>query len=324
MNIASDQSQPPLVLMVDDDPAMRMHLRVRLEREGYQIAEAKDGREGLALCREKHPDIILLDAMMPDIDGFEFCAHVQTLPNGQYIPILMITGLDDRTSVDRAFAAGAADYITKPVHWAVLRQRLRRLIQQAQLQMKLEEANRELQRLASMDGLTKLANRRRFDEYLQQEWQRMQREQLPLSLILCDIDYFKPYNDTYGHQAGDRCLQQVAQTLQKTVRRPADLIARYGGEELAIILPNTQPSGAAHIAQTVCTAIKNLAIPHASSTVHSCITISAGAAGIIPPFDLSVEDLIAAADRALYQAKAAGRDRYCLDPKASLKPSSKP
>jgi diguanylate cyclase (GGDEF)-like protein len=324
MNTALDSSQPPLVLMVDDDPAMRMHLRVRLDREGYRIAEAKDGREGLTLCQTQPPDIILLDAMMPDIDGFEFCAQVQTFTNGHNIPILMITGLDDRTSVDRAFAAGAADYITKPVHWAVLRQRLRRLIQQTQLQTKLEAANRELQRLASMDGLTQLANRRRFDEYLQQEWQRMLREQLPLSLILCDIDYFKPYNDTYGHQAGDRCLQQVARTLQTAVRRPADLIARYGGEELAIILPNTQPSGAAHIAQAICTAIKNLAIPHASSTVHACITISAGAAGIIPPFDLTPEDLIAAADRALYQAKAEGRDRYCLDPEASLKPSSKP
>ena len=324
MNTALDSSQPPLVLMVDDDPAMRMHLRVRLDREGYRIAEAKDGREGLTLCQTHPPDIILLDAMMPDIDGFEFCAQVQNFTNGQNIPILMITGLDDRASVDRAFAAGAADYITKPVHWPVLRQRLRRLIQQSQLQMKLEAANRELQRLASMDGLTQLANRRRFDEYLQQEWQRMTREQLPLSLILCDIDYFKPYNDTYGHQAGDRCLQQVARTLQTAVRRPADLIARYGGEELAIILPNTQPAGAAHIAQTICTAIKNLAIPHASSTVHSCITISAGAAGIIPPFDLTTEDLIAAADRALYQAKAEGRDRYCLDPEASLKPSTKP
>jgi diguanylate cyclase (GGDEF)-like protein len=310
--------------MVDDDPAMRMHLRVRLDREGYRIAEAKDGREGLTLCQTHPPDIILLDAMMPDIDGFEFCAQVQNFTHGQNIPILMITGLDDRTSVDRAFAAGAADYITKPVHWAVLRQRLRRLIQQTQLQTKLEAANRELQRLASMDGLTQLANRRRFDEYLQQEWQRMTREQLPLSLILCDIDYFKPYNDTYGHQAGDRCLQQVAHTLQSAVRRPADLIARYGGEELAIILPNTQPAGAAHIAQIICTAIKNLAIPHASSTVHSCITISAGAAGIIPPFDLTPEDLIAAADRALYQAKAEGRDRYCVDPEASLKPSAKP
>jgi diguanylate cyclase (GGDEF)-like protein len=312
-------AQTPLILMVDDDPAMRLHLRVRLEREGYLVAEAKGGREGLALCQDKQPDLILLDAMMPDIDGFEFCAQVQTFPGGDRIPILMITGLEDQASVDRAFSVGAADYITKPVHWAVLRQRLRRLIQQAQLQMQLEQANQELHRLASMDGLTQLANRRRFDEYLQQEWQRMLREQLPLSLILCDIDFFKPYNDTYGHQAGDRCLQQVAKTLQASVRRPADLVARYGGEELAIILPNTQPHGAAHVAQMVCTAIKALAIPHASSSVHSCITISAGAAAIVPPFHLSVEDLIAAADRALYQAKAAGRDRCCLDPEASLK-----
>jgi diguanylate cyclase (GGDEF)-like protein len=313
MNTVSAQPKPPLVLMVDDDPTMRMQLRLCLEREGYQIAEAKNGREGLDLCETYRPDLILLDAMMPDIDGFEFCAQVQTLPNGHQIPVLMITGLDDQTSVDRAFAAGASDYVTKPVHWAVLRQRLRRLIQQTQLQIQLEQANQELQRLATMDGLTKVANRRRFDQYLQQEWHRMQREQLPLSLILCDIDFFKLYNDHYGHQAGDRCLYQVAQSIESSIRRPADLVARYGGEEFAIILPNTHPQGASHVAHLVGEHVKALAIPHGSSTVSTHITLSAGATGMVPCANSSIEILIATADRALYRAKAEGRDRCCLN-----------
>ncbi|MCU0571120.1 MAG: diguanylate cyclase [Oculatellaceae cyanobacterium Prado106] len=290
MNTVSAQPKPPLVLMVDDDPTMRMQLRLCLEREGYQIAEAKNGREGLDLCETYRPDLILLDAMMPDIDG-----------------------LDDQTSVDRAFAAGASDYVTKPVHWAVLRQRLRRLIQQTQLQIQLEQANQELQRLATMDGLTKVANRRRFDQYLQQEWHRMQREQLPLSLILCDIDFFKLYNDHYGHQAGDRCLYQVAQSIESSIRRPADLVARYGGEEFAIILPNTHPQGASHVAHLVGEHVKALAIPHGSSTVSTHITLSAGATGMVPCANSSIEILIATADRALYRAKAEGRDRCCLN-----------
>jgi diguanylate cyclase (GGDEF)-like protein len=174
----------------------------------------------------------------------------------------------------------------------------------------LEVANRELQRLAICDGLTKLANRRRFDEYLQQEWQRLARERSPLSLILGDIDFFKAYNDTYGHLTGDECLRQVASAIQEAVKRPADLVARYGGEEFAVILPNTDAEGAIAVAELIRQAVKALAIDHSKSLVSPHITISLGVATVIPSAELSPLDLIASADRGLYQAKSLGRDRY--------------
>ncbi|MEA5507368.1 PleD family two-component system response regulator [Halotia wernerae UHCC 0503] len=299
-----------LILIVDDEPFIRKQLRLSFEREGYRIAEAQDGREALVVFQQLRPDIILLDAIMPDIDGFECCIQLQSLEGGQYIPpILMITGLEDQESVDRAFAVGAIDYVTKPIHWPVLRQRVRRLIQQFQMQQKLEAANRELQRLVTIDGLTQIANRRRFEEYCTQEWQRMAREQLPLSLILCDVDFFKSYNDNYGHQAGDRCLQEIGRAIQNTINRPADLVARYGGEEFAVILPATFIEGAIFLAETICSVVRTLAIPHRNSLVSSYVTVSIGVATEIPQPSSDFQTIIAVADRALYEAKTAGRDR---------------
>ncbi|WP_242060087.1 diguanylate cyclase domain-containing protein [Oscillatoria sp. FACHB-1407] len=303
-----------LILVVDDDPLIRMQLRMFLHREGYEIVERNNGKDGLIAFAQLNPDIVLLDAMMPDMDGFECCAQLKKLVEDRHVPILMITGLEDQQSVDRAFEVGAADYVTKPIHWAVLRQRVRRLIQQSQLQQKLEALNAELKRLAAVDDLTQVANRRRFDEYLNHEWRYLMRNQLPLALILCDIDCFKLYNDTYGHQAGDRCLQAVAQVIQNNVRYSTDLVARYGGEEFAVILPNTEASHAVQIAEKLCTVVRALAIPHETSLVRSSITMSLGVATAIPQPDLTPDWLIAQADEALYQAKAAGRDRVVLAP----------
>jgi diguanylate cyclase (GGDEF)-like protein/PAS domain S-box-containing protein len=186
-------------------------------------------------------------------------------------------------------------------------------IQQSSLVEQLEIANQELQRLACVDGLTQVANRRRFDEYLNAEWRRLVREQRPLSLILCDIDYFKLYNDTYGHLAGDFCLQQVAGVLRQSLRRPADLVARYGGEEFAMILPNTDITRAAFIAEDVRKRVRGLKIPHAESPVSQYVTLSLGVATSIPTSDISAQELIAAADEALYQAKNEGRDRVVVN-----------
>jgi diguanylate cyclase (GGDEF)-like protein len=326
MNTTFTPNSPPLILIVDNESFVRMQLRLSLEQEGYQIVEAEDGREALTVFKQQQPDIVLLDALMPEMDGFECCTQLQLLPNGQTTPILMITGLDDQESVDHAFAVGAVDYVTKPVHWAVLRQRIRQLIQQsqlqqqqAQLQRQLEMANRDLQRLASIDGLTQVANRRCFDEALHQEHRRMMRSQfctpkadpVSLSLILCDIDHFKLYNDTYGHQAGDYCLQQVAQTLADVVNRPADLVARYGGEEFVILLSETDAIGAAHVAEQICTQVRALTIPHLRS-LQGHVTISAGVATVNPCIEAQMAKLITNADQALYQAKQEGRDRFCI------------
>ncbi|HEY9849283.1 MAG TPA: PAS domain S-box protein [Leptolyngbyaceae cyanobacterium] len=185
-------------------------------------------------------------------------------------------------------------------------------IQQAELYQKLEKANQELQRLASLDGLTQLANRRRFDEYLAQEWERLLPDRAPLSLILCDVDCFKLYNDTYGHVAGDLCLQQVASAIRDVVRRPVDLVARYGGEEFAVILPNTTDVGAALIAKAILEKIRSLRLTHAASWVKEYVTLSLGVATTVPGWEFSPEQLIAIADNALYQAKTQGRDRFLL------------
>ncbi|MEC4986176.1 MAG: diguanylate cyclase [Oscillatoria sp. PMC 1068.18] len=187
-------------------------------------------------------------------------------------------------------------------------------IQQASLFERLETANRELQRLAAIDGLTKLANRRRFDEHLSKEWERMKQQEKPLSLILGDVDHFKLYNDNYGHLAGDVCLQKVAQALSVAAKYPRDLVARYGGEEFAIILPETEAKAAQVIAEKILAGVRNLQLTHAYSSVAKYVSVSLGICTLIPSEMDTPEDLIKTADKALYQAKESGRDRYVLIP----------
>jgi diguanylate cyclase (GGDEF)-like protein len=176
----------------------------------------------------------------------------------------------------------------------------------------LEKANKELHRMVLLDGLTQVANRRCFDEYLQQQWTLLTRLQQPLSLILADVDEFKRYNDRYGHLAGDDCLKQIAQAIGLALKRPTDLVARYGGEEFAIVLPLTNPDGARQVAETMVSVITQLKIPHVNSSVSDRVTLSLGISSIVPQVGLSLETLIATADSALYQAKQQGRNRYCV------------
>jgi diguanylate cyclase (GGDEF)-like protein len=181
-----------------------------------------------------------------------------------------------------------------------------------QLYQQLEKANQDLQQLATVDSLTQAANRRRFDEYLERKWRHLARQHAPLSLILCDIDFFKLYNDTYGHPAGDACLQQVADALKAAIKRPEDLVARYGGEEFAIILPYTSTKGAIEVAERIRMNVKQRQLPHDKSGVSPYVTVSLGVASLIPDLESAPEIAIAKADQALYQSKAAGRDRYTL------------
>jgi diguanylate cyclase (GGDEF)-like protein len=180
------------------------------------------------------------------------------------------------------------------------------------LNLKIE--NRSLEYLATYDGLTEIPNRRQFDQYFQQEWKRMAREKSYLSLIFCDVDFFKLYNDKYGHQAGDLCLKKVAQSIQKSIKRPADLAARYGGEEFVVVLPNTNWEGAVHIAQEISREIQSLKITHGASQVSDYITLSLGIVSAIPNPDLPHGFFLKAADEALYEAKEQGRDRYFVSP----------
>ncbi|MBD2606833.1 diguanylate cyclase [Scytonema hofmannii FACHB-248] len=181
-----------------------------------------------------------------------------------------------------------------------------------QIELALQDANQKLEKLANLDGLTQVANRRCFDRRLQAEWKCLAREQQPLSLILFDVDKFKLYNDYYGHLAGDDCLIRIAQTVQKIIHRPADLVARYGGEEFLVLLPNTDLTGALKVAQNIQQEIHDQAIPHAKSDVKDIVTLSLGITSVIPTWDINPDTLIASADKAMYNAKQEGRDRYCI------------
>ncbi|THB81645.1 MAG: GGDEF domain-containing protein [Desulfobacteraceae bacterium] len=181
-----------------------------------------------------------------------------------------------------------------------------------QAQANLEKANQELKLLANIDGLTQIANRRLFDEFISNEWQRSLREKTHLSVILCDIDYFKRYNDTHGHQAGDDCLREVAQAIKRAVKRPSDLGARYGGEEFVVALSNTESSGALHVANNIQKNIEKLKIKHSASDVKEYVSMSIGVSTVIPTGSSNFENLIEAADSALYEAKKKGRNQIVI------------
>lgn len=299
-----------LVLIVDHEAFNRQQLRLLLEQAGYRVVEAKNGMEAINVFQQLHPQLVLLDTILPDMKGFECCAKLLSIDSSKYTPVLMVSIVEDTSSIENAFLAGATDYVIKPFYWPVLRQRIKCLIEQSQLHQKLIATNEELQRLVAIDSLTKVANRRRFTEYIDQEWRRMTRLQQPVSLILLDVDFFKSYNDTYGHLMGDRALIEIAKAIKDVVQRPGDLIARYGGEEFAIVLPNTDTVGATKVAQRIYFAVKKLAIPHINSQVSSHVTLSAGLATLIPEHGSSFEQIITLADKALYRAKAAGRDCF--------------
>jgi diguanylate cyclase (GGDEF)-like protein len=333
----SISNQPPLILLADDDKLVRVLLHEFLEKEGYRVMEVTNGKECLEAFLTVKPDLVMLDGIMPVMDGFVCCKQlIQIAKNNLAIalanfdsggsslgatiisklwertPILMITGLEDPDLVDRAFEAGASDFVTKPIHLGILRQRVRRLLQQAQLYKQLEAANKALQHLANMDALTGVANRRRFNNYLNSQWLNLAPERSPLSLILCDIDFFKLYNDKYGHPAGDMCLQKVGTVLSEAVQNSQDLVARYGGEEFAVIMPNTQMGGAVHFAAAMQARVRELEILHEQSTISRYVTLSLGVATTIPTFESEPSSLIIEADKALYKAKAEGRNRIII------------
>jgi len=307
------------VLIVDDSPTIRAALRSLVEKMGHTVIEAEDGSKGLTIYGRDRPDLVLIDVVMPIMDGYEAARQMrQSLPD-EWIPIIFLSSKEADQDLDRAIEAGGDDYLVKPVSFVVLNAKIRALQRIESTRTKLLEisrelaaANRELESLSRQDGLTGIANRRYFDSYLLTEVKRASRERQPLSLILADVDHFKAFNDCYGHQAGDDCLRQVASMLKAVGRRPADLAARYGGEEFAIVLPATAMEGAVDVAKSLARAIEGMSIPHARSGVSRTISLSQGIASLIPAQDTTPESVIQLADQALYQAKQQGRNRYVV------------
>ncbi|WP_413165249.1 diguanylate cyclase domain-containing protein [Capilliphycus salinus ALCB114379] len=332
----------PVVICVDDEPTILESLKVELRKalDNQCIIEvAESGQEALELLDELQEEnseiaVVLSDYLMPGILGDELLRIIhQRSPKTLNI---LLTGQADLPALGNAIKyAKLYRYIAKPWQPDDLKltviEAVNSYIQEKKIQeqtLKLQQmneelkrlaselklANQELQRLAVTDSLTKLANRRQFDEYLVHEWLRMMREQQFLSLILCDVDFFKNYNDKYGHPAGDNCLRAVANAIRQQVKRPGDLAARYGGEEFVIILPNTQAEGAVNVAEGIRQQIKSLNLPHSQSKIADCITVSSGVASVVPHPNYSPSDLIAAADIALYEAKQQGRDCVIYKP----------
>ena len=455
MNSKYNEKLQPAVLIVDDLPENVRLLSSLLREQGYRVITATDGKMALAAVKKESPDLILLDIMIPEMDGYQVCHYLKSEATTRRIPIIFLSGLDSELDKVEAFRVGGVDYITKPffveevvsrvkAQLSIIQQQQkferelneqiaerkvvetelnksralltgllnssldgvaafeairdrqgniadfrwlianpvaamtvggtteslkgRRLFIQSspghlfdglfnlfvqvvetctvleqeyyydslslkawfhivavklndgfamtfrdisdrkQIELTLQEANRRLAYQANVDSLTKIANRRRFDEYIVQEWSRCARERKYLSLILCDVDYFKAYNDTYGHQAGDNCLYEVAKAIERTVKRPGDVAFRYGGEEFAVILPHTEGQGAIQVAEEIHRQIHDLQIPHTSSGIGNTVSLSLGVSSIIPNARTSFHALVSAADNALYDAKLKGRD----------------
>ncbi|MCF8207639.1 MAG: diguanylate cyclase [Methylotenera sp.] len=284
----------PRLLIVDDQPVNIQALH-RVFAGDCQVLMATEGARALQICRDRHPDLVLLDVQMPGMDGHELCAELKSDPLLRVIPIIFVTAQDRPEDETRALDAGAADFITKPFNPTVVRARVR-------TQLTLKAQADLLRELAFIDGLTGVHNRRHFDERFIAEARRAQRSRSPLAIVLADVDHFKRYNDALGHLAGDDCLRRVAGALRTCLRRPTDLLARYGGEEFVSLLPDTDLAGAIGVAQLMEDTVRALALPHPG--VQGSVTISLGVSAGLQP-----TGLVAAADRALYLAKAAGRGR---------------
>ncbi len=294
--------EPSRILIVDDE---RYNIKTLTDflRDEHRIMAAKSGEQALKAVQGPNlPDLILLDIMMPGMDGYAVCRQLKADTRTMHIPVIFITALDASDDEARGFDAGAVDYITKPFKPVIVKARVRTHIQ-------LKRKTDLLDRLALLDGLMEIPNRRHFDITLEKELRRKARDISFLSLVMLDIDYFKKYNDTYGHTAGDTCLRQVAGAIKGCIKRESDFAARYGGEEFAIILPGTDRNGAMTIAEEVRCSVAALDIRHAASDVADHVTVSLGVATISGDQGIPSVDLINAADASLYQAKGTGRNR---------------
>jgi diguanylate cyclase (GGDEF)-like protein len=317
-----------LVLVIDDEDSARLIARTSLEHAGLAVEEATNGLEGVAAFERLHPDLVLMDVMMPQMDGFAACAAIRSLPGGELVPVLMMTGLDDIDSIRKAYLAGATDFTSKPIQWTVLGHRARYLIRagrafgdlqlaEARNRVLLEELcrkNEELERFnetlwdqATRDGLTGLYNHRYFQETLSREIARSMRQGKPLSLILLDVDSFKRYNDKHGHQMGDDVLRGIGEILRRRIRK-SDIAARYGGEEFVVLLSDVGREQCMQVAEGLREEIAGHPFPGWDTQSPGVVTASFGVA-FFPEDGPDPATLIREADRAMYRAKQAGRNR---------------
>jgi diguanylate cyclase (GGDEF)-like protein len=293
------------ILVVDDEQSNILVLKKILSPD-YTVFTAKTGEEVQDRVQENPPDLILLDLLLPGIDGFEALKRLKENPETMNIPVIIISGLDDETDEEKGLLMGAVDYIVKPFKNAIIRARVKTHLQIVrQIHM--------IERLGLVDPLTDIANRRCFDDRIAIEWRRAQREHKPLAFLMMDIDKFKNYNDTWGHPQGDVLLKSMARIFSAAARRSGDLAARLGGEEFGLLLPDTGLKAAVKIAGEIRAHVEQQIVPTADGTTETRVTISIGAAACYPEKDAQIAGFILAADKNLYKAKEAGRNRVCWE-----------
>ena len=325
----TEQNNKPIVVFVIDDQMMVIEAvrRMLSSEPDIEFHYCNDPVNAIEMAINIDPTVILLDLVMPEIDGMKLVRFFRQNKKTEDIPIIVLSSIEAPIDKSAAFSAGASDYIVKlPDRIELIarvrahsrsymnkRERDEAFRELHKIKAELEESNNALQLLSCLDGLTGIANRRRFDEFMENEWKRAAREDSTISLIMIDIDSFKSYNDNYGHLKGDETLQQVVSVLSKSINRPADLLARYGGEEFVVVLPDTTMKGALQLAKSLRKNVEQLAIPHQYSEVSDKVTVSMGVACCEPELrHNSVASLIGAADEALYKAKANGRNQVVV------------
>lgn len=293
----------PRLLVVDDQPA-NVQVLYRLFSADHQVFMATSGEQALKVCAEREPDLVLLDVVMPGMDGYQVCGLLRAESATRNVPVIFVTGEQDEEAETRALDVGAVDFITKPINPRVVKARVRTHLQ-------LKAQSDLLREWVYLDGLTRIANRRYFEERAAAEWARAVRQGLPLAALMIDVDHFKAFNDAHGHQAGDEALQRVAAELKSVLKRQTDLLARYGGEEFVCLLPDTDLDGALALADQMRAHLHSVAIRHDAPPGGALLTVSIGACA--KPADVvgSVTALLRQADAQLYVAKSRGRDQAC-------------
>ena len=295
----------PRLLIVDDQPT-NIQVLYRIFAPDHQVQMATSGAKALELCRQDPPDLVLLDVVMPEMNGHEVCSRLKADDLTRHIPVIFVTAHNDAAEETRGLEVGAVDFIAKPVNPATVRARV-------ETHLTLKTQSDLLRQMVFIDGLKGVSNWRFFDEQLDVEWRRAARSALSLGLLMMDIDFFKRYNDRYGLQAGDDCLRRVASAIKGALRRPGDVVARYGGEEFACVLPGTDIEGGLSVAGRVEQEVRALQSEHAASDAAKVVTISVGLAVCSPVRDRRPVGLLALADAQLYRAKHSGRGRVCGD-----------
>lgn len=317
--IAASQAPPPFtVLLVEDQASVRAALVAELQyAEVDAVLQASDGDMALDLFHQHRPDLVLLDIKLPSKDGYWVAQQMRATESGDWTPIIFLSGLDGELDVWRGIEAGGDDYLVKPVKPIVLAAKLRAMRRLLDMRRRLvtmteelHQVNQRLNDMVELDGLTGLVNRRGLDRILHSEIIAARREGTPLTLMLCDLDHFKKYNDAMGHLEGDACLRTISQLLKEVCMRPRDVAARYGGEEFLLILPNTPRSGAMTFARALSEVLRIKAIPHPNAPPGNVVTLSGGITTCTPDDNTSAESLLMRADQALYAAKAQGRNRF--------------